>query len=143
MVKFFYLFVSLLAFGFLGCQEKINQKSSKIEWDQDMCSRCVMVISDKKHAVLLKDPTTKVVYKFDDIGCMALWFKEEKIEFKDSVVILITDSESGEWIDARKAFYTTGNTTPMAFGFNAYKLKESIKDAKEILTYSDVLQRIK
>jgi len=143
MFKIAFLFVLLLVFGFLGCQEKSNQTVPKIEWDKDLCSRCVMVISDNKHAVLLKDPTTKVVHKFDDIGCMVLWFKEEHVEFKDSITIWVTDADSGEWIDARKAFYTSGNTTPMAFGFNAYKSEESIKDAKEILTYSDLLKRIK
>jgi len=128
---------------FLGCQEKVEQGASKIHWDRDMCDRCVMVISDRKHTVQLKDPTTDKVYKFDDIGCMAIWFRDENIAFKDSAAIWITDAVTGEWIDAKAAFYTTGNLTPMAFGFSAYKSKESIKDANEIISYDEVLKRIK
>ena len=128
---------------FLGCQDEVKQGPSEVHWDRDMCSRCVMVISDRKNTVQLQDPTTKKVYKFDDFGCMAIWFLDEKIEFKDKAIIWITDVVTGEWIDARKALYTSGNLTPMAFGFSAHKSKESIKDAGSILTYDEVLKKIK
>ncbi|MDD5373164.1 MAG: hypothetical protein PHO62_07030 [Sulfurimonas sp.] len=132
-----------LFFIFLGCQDKIESGAAKINWDRDMCDRCVMVLSDRKHTIQLRDPSSKKVYKFDDIGCMVLWFNEEKIAYKDSVQIWITDAISGEWIDARSAFYTTQNVTPMAYGFSAYKNKESIKSGDEIITYDEVLKRVK
>ena len=113
-----------------------------MHWDRDMCARCVMVISDRKNSVQLRDAKNKV-HKFDDIGCMALWLKEEKIELKDSAKIWITDLQTGEWIDARTAFYTAGNITPMSFGYSAYKSKESIKDGTAILTYDEVMRSIK
>ncbi len=128
---------------FLGCQDTPKDGAAKIHWDRDMCDRCVMVLSDRKNSIQLKHPTTNKVYKFDDIGCMVLWFDEENIDFKDSAKIWITDANSGEWIDARGAFYTSGNVTPMAFGFSAYGKKESIKDGEEILTYDEVLKKIK
>jgi hypothetical protein len=102
-----------------------------------------MVVSDRKHTLQLKDPNTRRVYKFDDIGCMALWFIEENIEYKDSVAIWITDADTGEWINAREAFYTTENVTPMAFGFSAHKSKASIKEGEEVISYDEVLKRIK
>ena len=108
-----------------------------------MCDRCVMVISDRKNTVQLRDLSTNKLYKFDDIGCMAIWFNEENIEFKDKAKIWITDVESGEWIDARAAFYTSQNITPMGFGFSAHKTKNSIKNNSEILSYDEVLKRIK
>ena len=128
---------------FLGCQDKVKQGASEIHWDRDMCDRCVMVISDRKNTVQLKNPTTNKLLKFDDIGCMAIWFIEENIGFKDSAAIWITDAKSGEWIDARQAYYTSGNMTPMAFGFSAYKSKESIEKDRDILTYDEVLKKIK
>ena len=143
MIRFRYLLFLPLFVIFLGCQDRVEQGASKIHWDRDMCDRCVMVISDRKNTVQLKDPTTNKLHKFDDIGCMALWFIDEDIEYKDSVAIWVTDVESGEWCDARKAYYTSGNITPMAFGFSAHKSKESIKNDKEVLTYDEVLKKIR
>ncbi|MCK4874722.1 MAG: nitrous oxide reductase accessory protein NosL [Sulfurimonas sp.] len=143
MIRFKYVLSLFFVIMLLGCQEKVERGASKIHWDRDMCDRCVMVISDRKNTVQLKDSTTGKVYKFDDIGCMAIWFRDEQIAFKDSAAIWVTDVKTGEWIDARAAFYTTGNLTPMAFGFSAYKSKESIKDTDEIISYDEVLKRIK
>jgi len=128
---------------FLGCQDTPNDGPAKIHWDRDMCDRCVMVLSDRKNSIQLQHPTKRKVYKFDDIGCMVLWFDEENIEFKDSAKIWVTDVTDGKWIDARSAFYTPENVTPMAFGFSAYAKKESIKNGEEILTYDEVIKKIK
>ena len=139
-VKLFLVSLLLLV---TGCQEnKTDSGVAEMHWDRDMCARCVMVISDRKNSVQLRDAKNKV-HKFDDIGCMALWLKEEKIELKDSAKIWITDLQTGEWIDARTAFYTAGNITPMSFGYSAYKSKESIKDGTAILTYDEVMRSIK
>ncbi len=143
MLKFKTILFLLLTILFLGCEKGDNQAPAKIQWDRDMCDRCVMVLSDRKHTLQLKDPNTRRVYKFDDIGCMVLWFNEENIEYKESVAIWITDTNTGEWINAREAFYTTNNITPMAFGFSAYKSKEYIKEGVEAITYDEVLKRIK
>lgn len=143
MLKFKVVLFSWLVLMFLGCEKQDSHGPAKINWDRDMCDRCVMVLSDRKHTLQLKDPNTRRVYKFDDIGCMALWFIEENIEYKDSVAIWITDADTGEWINAREAFYTTENVTPMAFGFSAHKSKTSIKEGEEIISYDEVLKRIK
>jgi len=79
---------------------------------------------------------------FDDIGCMALWFKEENIEWKDRAIVWITDVNSGEFIDAKKAFYDTNNVTPMAYGYSAHKSKNSIKKDEEIISYDEVISRV-
>lgn len=141
MLKLFLL--SLFALLFLGCEEKVAGGPAKIHWDRDMCDRCVMVLSDRKNTVQLQHPTTKKTYKFDDIGCMVLWFEEEKIDFKDTAKIWITDAITGEWIDARNAFYSSQNVTPMAFGFSAHASKNNIKEGVEILTYDEVVKKIK
>lgn len=143
MFKFKAVLLFCLALFFLGCEQKVQSGPAKMNWDRDMCQRCVMVVSDRKNSVQLREPNSNKVHKFDDIGCMVLWFKEENVPFKESAEIWITDAISGEWIDARGAFYTTENTTPMAFGFSAYKSKEAIKDAKEIISYEEVVKRVK
>jgi len=141
MLKLFLL--SLFALLFLGCEQKPTGGPANIHWDRDMCDRCVMVLSDRKNTVQLQNPTTKKVHKFDDIGCMVLWFEEEKIDFKGTAKIWITDAITGEWIDARSAFYSSENVTPMAFGYSAHASKESIKSGVEILTYDEVVKKIK
>ena len=125
----------------LGCENKTASGIGKIHWDRDMCSRCVMVVSDRHNTVQLIDPKTKKQHVFDDIGCMAVWFNDTNPPYKDSVKVWITDASTGKFIDARSAFYTTQNITPMSFGFSAYKSKKDIKPDEEIIDYEEVLKR--
>ncbi len=139
------LFFGLLVVFFLGgCSNDGVKRDAPVSlhWDRDMCDRCVMVISDRKNALQLRDPHTNRVYKFDDVGCLALWFKEENVDYKDSVKIWVTDLDSGDWIDAREAFWTAENITPMGFGFSAHKSKENLGSV-EVLSFQEVLERVK
>lgn len=131
------LFISL----FIGCSEKSKIEMAEVHWDRDMCARCVMVVSDRKNAVQVKDPQSGKAYMFDDLGCMAIWFDDEKITWKDKALIWVTDVNSGEWINAREAFYDTQNITPMGYGFSAHKTKESIKKNQETIDFNEVLKR--
>jgi len=144
MTKFLLLFTihfSLLAM-FSGCEERSKTDVAKVHWDRDMCARCVMVVSDRQNTTQIRDPKTGKKYMFDDIGCAILWFQDEEIEWKDQAIIWITDIKTGEWIDARKAFYDTENITPMAYGFSAHKTKESIKKGQEIVDYEELSRRV-
>jgi len=129
------LFILLLA----GCNDKKSDDLT-IHWDRDMCSRCVMVISDRDNAVQVIDTKSGKKSVFDDIGCMAIWSKSHQITEKDK--IWITDLSSGEWIDARKAFYDAGNMTPMGYGFSAHKSKSDIAKEKKVFTYEEVIEQI-
>lgn len=148
LVKYYKLllssfFILLFTLLFSGCgEERSKTDLVKMHWDRDMCARCVMVVSDRKNAVQLRDPNNGKKYVFDDIGCTILWFKEENIPWKDKAVIWITDVSSGEWIDARKAFYDTENITPMAYGFGAHKTKDTIKSGQEIIDFAEVQRRV-
>ena len=136
------LIIGLMAFGFSACEEKSKTDVAEVHWDRDMCARCVMVVSDRHNTTQVRDPQTGRTYMFDDIGCMALWFKEENVVWKDRAIIWITDVNTGEWINARTAFYDTQNITPMAYGFSAHKTKDSIKDGQEIVDYDEVIKRV-
>ena len=125
-----------------GCDTKIDLNPKKVHWDRDMCERCKMVLSDRKFSAQAINPENGRNYVFDDIGCVILWFKENKIACKDNAVIWVNDAKTGEWIDARKAFYDTLNITPMAYGFGAHAKKEDIKAEQEIIDFEEVARRV-
>ena len=102
----------------------------------------VMVVSDRRNTVQVKNPNNGRVYMFDDIGCAILWFKDEQISWKDTAIIWITDVSNGKWIDARTAFYDTQNITPMAYGFSAHETKSTIKPDEEIINFQEVTKRV-
>ena len=144
MLKIIFIFISFITFSlfFTGCEEKSKNNIAKVHWDRDMCTRCVMVVSDRQNTTQVRDPQTGKKYMFDDIGCTILWFKDEKIKWKDKAVIWITDINTGKWIDARTAFYDTENITPMAYGFSAHKTKDTIKKGQEIIDFNEVAKRV-
>jgi len=142
VVKLF-LVMGLAFFSLTGCDAKKSSNEVKeVHWDRDMCERCKMVVSDRHHAVQIINPQTHQAQMFDDLGCAVLWFKEEKIVWEKQAIIWITDAQSGEWIDARKAYYDTGNITPMAFGFAPHLKKEDIAKGKEALSFTQVSEKI-
>jgi len=132
----------LVSMSFSGCEKRDNSAMSEVHWDRDMCARCVMVVSDRMNTVQVKDPKSGKSYMFDDLGCAVLWFEDEKIPWADEAIIWINDNESGAWIDARKAYYDSGNVTPMDYGFGAHQKRSDIKEGKEVLDFERVRQRI-
>jgi copper chaperone NosL len=127
----------LILLLFLGCEKKDFTKEPPVmHWDRDMCERCKMAISERKFAVVAVDGKNRV-YKFDDIGCLVLWQKNERpdIKFKK---IWIKDAKSAEWIDANSACYKKEFLTPMGYGYGA------LKSAKgECLRLEDIKEEIK
>ena len=101
-----------------------------------------MVLSDRKFSAQVINPDNGKNYVFDDIGCVILWFKENNIAWKEHAVIWVNDAKTGEWIDARKAFYDVANITPMAYGFGAYAKKEDIKEGQEMIDFEEVTRRV-
>ena len=138
----FLLSTLFLTLSFSGCEKKSTTAVAEVHWDRDMCARCVMVVSDRVNTVQVRHPDTGKTYMFDDLGCTVLWFEEENIAWKDKAVIWINDNKTGKWINARTAFYDTGNITPMDYGFAAHKDKASIEAGKEIIRYEEVAKRI-
>ncbi len=137
-----FIFYALIFILFSGCEERSKTDVAEVHWDRDMCARCVMVVSDRHNTTQVRNPKTGKKYMFDDIGCTILWFKNEKIAWKDQAIIWITDANTGEWIDARKAFYDTENVTPMAYGFSAHKDKNAIKEGQEIIDFEELSRRV-
>jgi len=130
----------LVLFSMNGCEKTSKTAVSEVHWDRDMCSRCVMVISDRQNTVQVINAKTGKKNVFDDLGCMVIWSQENSLNLKDK--IWVNDVISGEWIDAKEAFYDAGNITPMGYGFSAHKLKSDIVEGKEVLDYEEVLKRV-
>ncbi len=122
-----------------GCERKIDLGVHDVHWDRDMCVRCKMVVSERQYAAQTTDPTTGKTYYFDDIGCVVLWFEEDKINWADKAVIWVTDINSGEWINAREAAWSTISVTPMAFGYAAHKA--GTEPEGEIIDYDEMAKR--
>jgi len=136
-------FSLLLLINFNGCEKKeISTKLHEVHWDRDMCERCKMVVSDRHHALQVINPANGRSYMFDDIGCLVLWFDDEKIDWAPKAKIWITDITTGKWINARTALYDTHNITPMAYGFGAHENNSTIKAGEEIVNFAEMSKRI-
>ena len=140
--SFYFLLLPFFFLAFSGCEKKPIGAPEKMHWDRDMCERCKMAVSERKFAVQIIDPKTGKNYKFDDIGCAVLWLDEEKIPWKESAIVWITDAKTGEWIDARKAKYIEGAITPMAYGFSVYS-GQTLPKESQTMNYDEVAEKIR
>lgn len=132
------VFIPLLS----ACEKKDPLGPQEIHWDRDQCDRCKMVISERNFVAQVINKQTQKAYKFDDIGCVPLWFKEENISWKENAIIYVADMHTKAWLDARTAQYTTENITPMAYGFGAHSPKEKIEDGKEVVNFEELTRRV-
>lgn len=114
--------VSLLALLLVACSGDPGTGPVDVKWDRDACERCRMVLSDRNHSAQVRGgPAEKRarIYTFDDIGCAVIWLDEQPWKDDPRTEIWVNDHRNGQWIDARKAWYVTGNETPMQYGLSA------------------------
>lgn len=99
----------------------------EIKWDRDTCSRCSMVISDRRFAGEVRGGPENAAFKFDDPGCLAFWLKENAGKYPwladagTHMWVADFDSKSRDdmrWLDPRKAQFI-GKTSPMGYNFGA------------------------
>ncbi len=138
------LLLTPLAAALSGCAKKgWPEGMAEIKWDRDTCTRCSMVISDRRFAVELRGGPGDSAYKFDDIGCMVSWMQDKAEERKwahDAATrmwVADFDSKSREqmrWLDPRRAFFVT-RTSPMAYNFAAVAVPQA-----GALDFNDVRQ---
>lgn len=111
------------AFLIAACSGDPGTGPVEVKWDRDVCQRCNMVLSDRRHSAQIRhtpsDSTRSQVYEFDDIGCAVLWLDQQAWGQSPEVEIWVNDHRTGEWLDARKAFYLRGQLTPMQYGLGA------------------------
>lgn len=92
----------------------------KIELGKYQDSDCGMVIDDLAYASQVVAPDGKSWF-FHDHGGFVNWLENKS--FKDEAVIWVMSRDTQEWIDGREAHYSLSETTPMGYGFGAYKEK--------------------
>ena len=84
-------------------------------------SDCGMVIDkmDYVSQVISSDGKT---WFFHDHGGMANWLKDKS--FKDDAKIWVMTIDTKQYINARTAWYSRTDNTPMRYGFGAYEVKQ-------------------
>jgi copper chaperone NosL len=113
-------FITIATLGLLllaGCERTPADGPKKVRWDRDFCESCRMLLSDRHYAAQILDSNGKY-HLFDDPGEMLLAFAT-KYNKDSAAKLYVTDSQSGKWLSAREARYTSGHLTPMGFGFGA------------------------
>lgn len=78
------------------------------------CGMILKQVEDSAQAVADDGRT----WFFDDPGCLALWLKTNRL--RDEMVLWVYSRDTVAWIDARTAWYSCNDQTPMGYGFAAY-----------------------
>lgn len=84
-------------------------------------SDCGMVIETLEYASQVVAPNGKTWF-FHDHGGFVQWLEDK--EFRDEAVIWVMSKDSKKWIDAREAYYSLNDKTPMGYGFGAYEKEQ-------------------
>lgn len=116
----------LLCFSLLflsGCNSEPETGPAKLIFDRDACERCRMLISDRFHAAQVRGGEKNKAYKFDDIGGAIIWLDEQTWKDEPKTEVWVTHHETGEWINAKEAWYVQEKHTPMNYGFSAEAVK--------------------
>lgn len=96
----------------------INQLPVKMEVGLYQDSDCGMVIDDLCDASQVIAKSGKSWF-FHDHGGFVKWLEDKK--FKDSAKIWVMSRDTKQWVDAKKAYYSLTDDTPMGYGFGAYE----------------------
>jgi nitrous oxide reductase accessory protein NosL len=81
-------------------------------------SDCGMVIEDMTYVSEVVAPDGKTWF-FHDHGGFIHWLEDKP--FKDEAVIWVRTKDTQKWINAKKAYYSLNDITPMGYGFGAYE----------------------
>ena len=124
------IFILVAAFSFPVFAEAIH------------CTECGMMVdlNSKFVAKAVQGDTTRY---FCDIGDLFGYLK--KNASKDAV-LSVKDYTTGEWIDARKAFYVSSEKkfkTPMGWGIAAFKEKESAAPSGSPMDFDETANKMK
>lgn len=119
--------------GLHGCGKDSNWPAgmADIKWDRDTCARCKMVISDRRFAAEMRGGPQDEALKFDDIGCAVIhakslaWAEDPQTRFWVAASVGQAPDGGPLWLDARRAFYVPGKSSPMAYNFGAIAIAEA------------------
>ena len=99
-------------------------------------AQCGMTLQQARDSAQAIAPDGRTWF-FDDVGCLALWLKDNRLQ--GDLVLWVFGRDTGDWLDARRAWYSRTDDTPMGYGFAAYSRPgETLVDFE---TMVDLMQR--
>jgi len=139
-------YISLIVFYlFLFCSgcEKSNEafehnhdkKPLEFQLGTVQCPQCRMPLNTLTNSVQLIISDGKTDF-FDDVGCMVLWIEDNKHMLK-GLIIWVYAHDTKQWIDAKKAYYSLTDRTPMRYGFGAYE-----NDQQNLISFKEMRLRM-
>lgn len=112
-----------------GCEKSNNafehnhdKKPLEFQMGTVKCPQCRMPINSLNNSVQLIISDGKT-YLFDDVGCMVLWIEDNQQMLKE-LTIWVYAHDTKHWIDAKKAYFSLTDSTPMRYGFGAYEYEQ-------------------
>ncbi len=107
---------TVIAAAAVACES--TDRPTEPAWGRQPCGHCGMIVGDARTAAELVTARRERVY-FDDIGCMVVYEHEHQAEGAP-LHAWVHDSDGPGWLDAERARYTSGEHTPMDFGYVAH-----------------------
>jgi len=116
------LFLSLSKSQNMVVIKEGNLKKLPLKMEVNKCqdSFCGMVITELDYASQVIAPDGKTWF-FHDHGDFVEWLKDKP--FAKNAVIWVMSRDTKQWIDAKMAYYSVNELTPMGYGFGAYEKK--------------------
>jgi hypothetical protein len=114
--------VLVLVMALIGCSGATDSGPGEVRWDKDVCARCLMSVSDRMYSAQVRggpEGQRTKLYFFDDFGCAVLWLDTQAWREDPRTMIWVNDELTGDWLNARTAFFQTGRITPMDYGLGA------------------------
>jgi len=130
-----FLFIISISFLFTACGSSQPKSDEEAKKDQHICPQCNMPLPSSNINTSKLNQNDDIVY-FDDVGCMILWAKDNKIDLKNIKSKIFT-SDTKKFIDPFKANFTINEKTPMLYGFSAYE-----KPCKDCIKFDEVIIRM-
>lgn len=90
-----------------------------VRWGKENCDFCGMLVDDPRFAAEIRAPEGGKLWKFDDMGCAALFLAKQSWKDDARAKFWVGDNGSGQWIDGRQAWFISGPKSPMAYNFGA------------------------
>ncbi|WP_374724258.1 nitrous oxide reductase accessory protein NosL [Calidifontibacillus erzurumensis] len=138
--------LSLLIMLFSSCGQQSTAISPKaIDEEVDVCGACMMMVQDNQYSAQVVK-TNGEAFKFDDIGCMAMYI----IDNQPGGQPFVRDFYTSEWLKVEDAFFvlTDEVETPMNYGFLAFTNKSDrdqfLAESKgEEISWNEVIEIMK
>ncbi|WP_458414162.1 nitrous oxide reductase accessory protein NosL [Schinkia sp. CFF1] len=128
-----------------ACGSHSELAPQMIDEDVDICDACTMMVQDNQYSAQIVTDGGEA-YKFDDIGCMAMFINDNQPEG----LPFVRDFYTKKWIGIDKALFvaTEDVETPMNYGFLSFASKTSAdkflaKYSGTVVTWNEVLQNMK